>query len=99
MFPVCPNLSTNAQRTFNLAASEVLSPEQCRGARGLLGWSQAELASAAAVAVKTIADFEGFKRSPYPRTLRDIRLALEQAGIVLIAADGAGPGVRLRFAP
>lgn len=81
-----------------MTSEAVLSPAQCRGARGLLGWTQAELAIAAAVAVKTIADFEGMKRSPYARTLRDVRGALEKAGIVFIAPNGGGPGVRLRVA-
>jgi DNA-binding XRE family transcriptional regulator len=63
----------------------------------LLGWPQDELARVSEVAKKTIADFEREARTPYPRTLRDIRLAFEDAGIAFIAADRAGgPGVRLR---
>ena len=63
-----------------------------------MGWTEADLAVTAAVAVNTIADFEGMKRSPYARTLRDVRAALENAGIVFIAPNGGGPGVRLRVA-
>jgi transcriptional regulator with XRE-family HTH domain len=69
-------------------------PEQCRAARALLNWSQAVLAERAAVAKQTLADFERGARSPYPRTLADIREALEAAGIEF--TNGNAPGVRLK---
>ena len=73
-----------------------ISPAQCRGARGLLGWSQSDLSEASKTATKTIADFERGAREPYPRTLEDVRGALEKAGVEFIAENGGGPGVRLR---
>jgi transcriptional regulator with XRE-family HTH domain len=73
-----------------------ISPAQCRGARGLLGWSQSELSEASKTATKTIADFERGARKPYPRTLEDVKSALEIAGIDFIEENGGGPGVRLR---
>jgi transcriptional regulator with XRE-family HTH domain len=76
-----------------------LSPEQCRGARGLLGWSQSDLSEASKTATKTIADFERGAREPYARTLDDVRGALERAGIEFIAENGGGPGVRFRKPP
>ena len=48
------------------------------------------------VAKATIANFETGKREPYPRTLHDLREALERAGVLFIAENGEGPGVRLR---
>jgi hypothetical protein len=45
---------------------------------------------------KTIADFERGAREPYPRTLEDVREALEKAGIEFIDENGGGAGVRLR---
>ena len=72
----------------------VLTPEQCRAGRGLLGWTQADLALAAEVAVKTVTDFEGGRRHPYPRTLTDMRRALEEAGLTFLAENGGGEGVR-----
>jgi len=54
------------------------------------------LADASSVAKATIANFEAGKRSPYARTLADIRLALETAGVEFIAENGGGAGVRLR---
>lgn len=68
---------------------------QCRGARGLLGWSQSDLAKASKTATKTIADFERGARVPYPRTLEGMQDALENAGIEFIEENGGGPGVRL----
>lgn len=78
------------------SVKNVISAEQCRAARALLAWSQDQLEQASSVAKKTIADFERGARSPYPRTLADIRSALESAGVIFIAENGEGPGVRLR---
>jgi transcriptional regulator with XRE-family HTH domain len=69
---------------------------QCRAARGLIGWSQEQLADAAGVAVRTLISFEAGDRKPYQRTLAAIRSALEAAGVEFIAQDDGGPGVRLR---
>ena len=73
-----------------------LSPAQCRAARALVSLSQEGLADASKVAKATIANFETGKREPYPRTLNDLREALERAGVLFIAENGEGPGVRLR---
>lgn len=53
-----------------------------------------ELAKAAACSPTTVADFEGGKRTPHPRTIEAIRTALEAAGVEF--TDGDAPGVRLR---
>jgi transcriptional regulator with XRE-family HTH domain len=70
------------------------TPAQSRAARGLLGWSQAQLAEASKVATKTIADFERESRTPYDRTLADVRRAFEAAGVSF--TNGGEPGVKLR---
>lgn len=72
----------------------VLTPEQCRAGRGLLGWTQGDLAVAAEVAIKTVTDFELGRRQPYPRTLADMRRALEDAGLTFLDENGGGEGVR-----
>ena len=77
---------------------DAITPEQCRAARGLLGWSQSDLESESGVARKTLADFEAGKRSPYQRTLNEIRAALENGGVEFIDSNGGGPGVRLKAA-
>lgn len=74
-----------------------ISPDQCRAARGLLGWSQDDLAKQSGVTKKSIADYErGATTKPQPRTLRDLRSALEAAGIEFIFPNGGGAGVRWR---
>lgn len=69
---------------------------QCRAARGLIGWSQAQLSEASKVSPATIANFESGKRVPIANNLAAIRTALESAGVIFIDANGNGPGVRLR---
>ncbi len=59
----------------------VASGAQCRAARGLLNWTQTQVADAAGVARKTIADFESGERPLRWRTRRDITETLERAGI------------------
>ncbi|MCW2283668.1 transcriptional regulator with XRE-family HTH domain [Rhodoblastus acidophilus] len=73
-----------------------ISAAQCRAARALLGWSQDDLVAASRVTKSTIANFEGGKRQPFDRTLLDIENALSAAGVIFIAENGEGPGVRLK---
>lgn len=74
----------------------VLTPEQCRAARGLINWSQNDLEKKSKIAKKTIADFELGNTTPYSRTTEALRRALEGAGVIFIDSNGDGPGVRLR---
>ena len=64
---------------------ETLTPEQVKAARALLAWSQRELASAARIAVSTIADFERGLRTPVENNSQAIRDALEGKGLQFIA--------------
>lgn len=76
-----------------------LQPSQCRAARGMLGWSQEQLAGSAGVSRATVADFEREIRTPVPNNLAAIRRALEEAGVVFLADGevvGGGAGVRLK---
>jgi transcriptional regulator with XRE-family HTH domain len=74
----------------------LLSPEQCRAARGLLDWTQEELAEQADVSRSTIRDFENGRHHLHPTTAAQVVAALERGGALLIPSDEAGPGVRLR---
>ncbi|WP_114772975.1 helix-turn-helix transcriptional regulator [Microvirga subterranea] len=74
----------------------LLSPEQCRAARGLLNWTQEELAERADVSRSTIRDFENGRHHLHPATAAQVVAALERGGALLIPSDEAGPGVRLR---
>lgn len=77
-----------------------LSSAQCRAARALIGWSQNQLVEASGVAKSTVANFEIGSREPHSRTLRDLRAALEAAGIEFLddgqASASGGAGVRLK---
>lgn len=77
----------------------ILWPEQCRAARGLLNWSQDQLASVSNVSRSTIKDFESHRHALHRSTEALLIQALEGGGVRLIAPDGEGPGVRLRTAP
>ena len=65
-----------------------ITPAQCRAARGLLNWTQGELAAKVGVAVKTIRDFETGRRKPHGLSRGAIKQALEQAGIEFLDDDG-----------
>jgi transcriptional regulator with XRE-family HTH domain len=70
-----------------------MTSDQSRAARGLLDWSQAELAARSNLSESTIRDYEKGRRVPSINNLAAIRRALEAAGVEFI--DGDQPGVRL----
>ena len=73
-----------------------ITARQCRGARGLLGMSQRDLAVASGVHLQTLLDFEKGHRIPRGPTMQAVVRALEDAGIVFIPANGGGQVVRLK---
>ena len=74
----------------------MITPAQCRAGRGLLAWSQQELANAAGVGVVTVHQLEAGTSEPRRSTLEVVRRAFEAAGVVFIDENGGGAGVRLR---
>ncbi|WP_435656791.1 helix-turn-helix transcriptional regulator [Brucella pituitosa] len=75
----------------------ILLKEQCRGARAILGWSQAELARAANVSRQTIADFERGAHVPIYNNLAGIVAAFQAVGIEFTSdEDGRGFGISIR---
>ncbi|MBP2291065.1 helix-turn-helix transcriptional regulator [Azospirillum rugosum] len=82
----------------NFQISE-LTPWLCLLGRTAARMTQDELAEAARVSTKTIAQYEAGKTNPQRRTKEDIVAALEARGVLFIpSGDGLGPGVRLRAA-
>jgi transcriptional regulator with XRE-family HTH domain len=71
-----------------------MTREQCRAARGLLGWTQDRLCEAAQVSGPTLRNFESGKTTPLRATLAVIQRTLEDAGVEF--TNGDAPGVRLR---
>jgi len=77
----------------------MVTPAQCRAARGLLDWSQQDLASQAGVGIVTVRQLEAGVNEPRRSTLEVVRQAFERAGVEFIDENGGGPGVRLRKLP
>jgi ribosome-binding protein aMBF1 (putative translation factor) len=77
----------------------MITPAQCRAARALLDWPQQRLAEAAKVGVVTVRQFEGRLAQPRNSTLDVLQRALEAAGVIFVAENGEGPGVRLKKQP
>ena len=73
-----------------------LSPALCRAARGLLDWTQNDLAEHAEVSRSTVRDFEGERHDIHRATGAQLRRAFEDHAVVFVAIDGVGPGVCLR---
>jgi transcriptional regulator with XRE-family HTH domain len=79
---------------------EAMSPEQCRAARGWLGWSQQDLAKRANVGISTVKDFENGSRKPIANNLNALRAALESGGIRLtVDPKGVPLGIEQADAP
>jgi transcriptional regulator with XRE-family HTH domain len=78
----------------------MLTPAQCRAARGLIAWNQQELADRAHIGIVTVHQFETGLSRPRRVTLEAIRRVLEAAGVEFIDEEGGrGPGVRLQKSP
>ncbi|MFZ1882237.1 MAG: helix-turn-helix domain-containing protein [Rhodoplanes sp.] len=72
---------------------------QLRAARGLLGWSQSELASNAGLSLPTVKRLEGgFGPRVSEEARAKLQRALEAAGVEFIDENGGGPGLRLKKA-
>jgi transcriptional regulator with XRE-family HTH domain len=85
--------------TMDVKAKDIhmtISAAQCRAARGLLDWTQDQIAENAQVARATIADFERHNRLPMRNNMVSIVSALEAAGVAFIPENGEGAGVRFR---
>ena len=78
-----------------ILATMITAP-QCRAARGLLAWTQQDLANAAGVGIVTVHQLEAGASQPRRATLDVIKRAFESAGVEFIEENGGGPGVRLR---
>ena len=74
----------------------MITAAQCRAARGLLAWTQYDLADHAGVGIVTVHQFEAGLSRPRRATGDVIKRAFEQAGVAFIDDDGGGPGVRLQ---
>jgi transcriptional regulator with XRE-family HTH domain len=74
----------------------MVTPAQCRAARGLLGWSQQVLAERAGIGIVTVRQLEAGAHEPRRATIEVVRRCFETGGVEFIAENGGGAGVRLR---
>lgn len=74
----------------------MITPQQIRGARAMLGMTQAALAEASGISTTALNNIERAAADPKASTLGAIQRALEAAGVEFIAENGGGAGVRLR---
>jgi ribosome-binding protein aMBF1 (putative translation factor) len=77
-------------------AAAILTREQCRAGRGLLDWSQDQLAAKAQLSEGTVRHYEAGRRVPNTDSLGALRKAMEAAGVEFIPENGGGAGVRLK---
>ncbi|MFG1396129.1 helix-turn-helix domain-containing protein [Roseixanthobacter pseudopolyaromaticivorans] len=90
--------SNGLPKNDNGMYSAAMTPSQCRAARGVLNWTQGQLAKAAGVSDVTIRNFENEKSVPQPASLQVLRMALESAGVQFLDTGDAagGPGVAVK---
>src|SRR5260370_25396443 len=81
---------------FFCHGSAMITSAQCRAARGLLDWTQQDLADRAGVGIVTVRQVEAAANEPRRATLEVIMRALETAGVEFIDENGGWPGVRFR---
>jgi transcriptional regulator with XRE-family HTH domain len=75
-----------------------LSGRQIAAARTLVGMTQAELAKLSVISVPTLKRMEASVGAAVgmANNVSAVRRALESAGVIFVAENGDGPGVRLR---
>lgn len=61
---------------------------QIRGARGILNWSQSDLAERTGISATSIGSIENGQSTPRESTLKAIRLAFENGGIEFLGNEG-----------
>ena len=73
----------------------MITPAQCRAARGLLDWSQQNLADRAGVGIVTVRQFEAGVHEPRRATVQVVKQAFEAAGVEFLDPSNGGAGLRL----
>jgi DNA-binding XRE family transcriptional regulator len=76
----------------------LLTPNQCRAARGLLDWTQDHLAHVAGISRSTIRGFESGQHALQHGSAEAIMAAFQRAGLRFLDTDPEG-GAGVRFAP
>src|SRR5690554_6676658 len=69
-----------------------ITTAQIRGARGILGWSQQDLAQRTGISATSIGAIENNQTTPRESTIATIRKTFEDGGIEFLA----GSGIRMK---
>jgi len=77
----------------------LLHPEQCRAARGLLCWTQDQLAAASGVSRSTIKDFESHRHQLHRSSEAMLIAAFAEGGVELLFDDNANHGMGVCMKP
>lgn len=72
-----------------------MTSAQLRAARALLNWTVRDLSEKTGVHRNTITNLEA-DRPANTSTVMIVKRMLEEAGVIFVAENGEGPGVRLR---
>ena len=81
------------EATLEITGCLALSPALCKATRGILEWTQEELAERSAVSRSTIRDYEGCKHNIHRSTAAQICAAFEREGVMLMYLSGIGSGL------
>jgi hypothetical protein len=73
----------------------ILTSDQVRAARKLLGWSSIKTAVQSSVGVNLIKGFEGGRRKLEPQALARLQSSFEAAGVEFKVDNAGGSGVTL----
>ena len=96
LFAVTPEEATASVTDALKGKAPGLTSATSRAARGLLDWTQDQLAKTAGVGITTVRTFEKGASAPVAQNLAAMRRALEAAGVVFISENGGGAGVRMK---
>ncbi len=69
---------------LSVRATQMITPEQSRAARGLMNWSQTELAVKAGISLSTVRDIETSRRMPNSTNRAAILRAFEDSRVEFI---------------
>lgn len=72
---------------------KLISSSQCRAARGLLNWSQIELARRCDMHKQTVSNFEAEKSTLSQLSLEKITLMFERNGVIFTEQGGVNPNI------